>query len=213
MNDELFISAAHRPGPVSRARREGVKMCFRAWVTAATLLLSLLCSQGVNAQDYIWRHNYSSQDFPSAVDACKAVFELRAQHYPGVTYSYLYINPNRPHEAVCGGRRSNGADAGFIHSVTRYGDGCTAPAVFNPQTGGCESAAQPNGEKCGKNSLAVPPSPKSKTPKVNVSHSAKRISLHSASISLSPPALRPPSSPSMTTATPFRRRLLFSKVA
>ncbi len=137
-------------------------MCFRAWVTAATLLLSLLCSQGVNAQDYIWRHNYSSQDFPSAVDACKAVFELRAQHYPGVTYSYLYINPNRPHEAVCGGRRSNGADAGFIHSVTRYGDGCTAPAVFNPQTGGCESAAQPNGEKCGEEFIGGATIPKIK---------------------------------------------------
>lgn len=91
------------------------------------------------AQDYTWRHNYGSTDYSSAVDACIAVFELRKAHYPDVSYSYLYINPSKPQEAVCGGRRSNGSDAGFIHSVTRYGDGCTAPAVYNPQIGKCES--------------------------------------------------------------------------
>ena len=112
-------------------------------------ILALFLSFQSYAADYVWRHNYNSTDYPSAVSACQAVFVLRAAWYPGISYSYLYINPSRPNEAVCGGRRENGSDAGYIHSVTRYGDGCTSPAVYNPITGACDGPAQPNGEVCG----------------------------------------------------------------
>lgn len=112
----------------------------RSFIALFLLIASVgFYSAPSSAEDYFWRHNYTSPSFSSAVDACIAVFQLRAQHFPGISYSYIYINPNKPHEAACGGTRSNGSDAGFIHSVTRYGDGCTAPAVFNLQTGACDT--------------------------------------------------------------------------
>lgn len=132
MNKHLFSS-------FFAACRRRLDRRRRSTVVGCGFLFLFFFSPLSFAQDYIWRHGFNSTDYSSAVDACIAVFELRKSYYPDVSYSYLYINPSKPQEAACGGRRSNGSDAGFIHSVTRYGDGCTSPSVYNPQIGKCES--------------------------------------------------------------------------
>jgi len=124
-------------------------MCYRAWVTAAALLLSSFCSQGVSASTYYW-HIGTSIQYSSAVAACEAYYSDAPAFagYPGgvVTSKNVVVNGGT---ARCNwqGHAANNPNFGIGGFGTAYrnGQSCNPGDTYNSQTGECEG---PQPDQC-----------------------------------------------------------------
>lgn len=106
------------------------------WILFSVLMLS---SAGVWAVDYYWvKGSFDMGDrFASPDLVCK----LYKTYVAGTGGTFIgFHDKSTETRKYCLYLRSDGSLAfdGYVYA-TRFGDGCTAPAVYNSQTGACES--------------------------------------------------------------------------
>ena len=109
-------------------------MCQARFYTYLLLpLLVILYSGLVHAEDYYWViGSATAPQYPSAQAAFSAL-----ESSSSTTRHEIYSKS----ETSWGYRSYRVSDGGYLGfgSINRKGSGCTSPAVYNPETGGCET--------------------------------------------------------------------------
>lgn len=114
---------------------------MKKYILFAALLLSGITT--ASATDYYWNtYNDNVTKWPSAVTAC----QVPHAYYQ---YDHVVITPAGT-TALCWGRATDWQGNVTSQTITsydtvyRYGNGCTAPNVLNPDTGSCDAPACPS---------------------------------------------------------------------
>ncbi len=110
-------------------------MHYRAWLTAAALLLSSFCSQGVRAEDYYWAIALNTQGFPqgsypspSPAAVCDALVSANS-------YTEKNLVKSSDTAYVCHYRVT--ANMTGYAWIARHGNTCPPGATYNNDTGEC----------------------------------------------------------------------------
>lgn len=120
------------------------------------LLINLfLLSSFSNAADFYWRSTSSyAQQFSTPQLACEGYTAYSNTSQSSLVHTLISVTGSSSSERTCTVKRVSKANGqqltNDIHTVARYGNGCTPPAVYDPAKASCKTPVDTAGDTCGE---------------------------------------------------------------
>lgn len=126
-------------------------MAYRFACKRFLLLICLfLFAFTASAADFYWRSTSSyAQQFPTPQLACEGYTAYSNTAQPSLAHTLISVTGSSSTERTCTVKRVSKVNGqqltNDIHTIARYGTGCTLPAVYDPATASCKA---PEPDKC-----------------------------------------------------------------